>query len=248
MKNTLLKFCLSLVCLSFFITWVTKWWSCDAICQQEAECESRYDNCMYFCTECKMMQDEWHHINCDSACACDSCPAPTCQTCLQNEAASTNSWSANGWSTNSWSTNSWNNNQTEVECTENSDCNNWICQDWVCVENHYWNAGINISTKCLLNGQCSMNIYETMWIRKSNPNPDVTTFAQDVILWATKFFGTVLTILFIVSWLSYVMAWFSGKAPDKAKKMMIWSIVWLLFITLSYTIIRLIQFIATWWS
>jgi len=145
----------------------------------------------------------------------------------------------------------WNNETTEnttVECTENSDCNNWVCQDWVCVENHYWNAGINISTKCLLNGQCSMNIYETMWIRKSNPNPDVTLFAQDVILWATKFFGTVLTILFIVSWLSYVMAWFSGKSPDKAKKTMIWSIIWLLFITLSYTIIRLIQFIATWWS
>jgi hypothetical protein len=30
--------------------------------------------------------------------------------------------------------------------------------------------------------------------------------------------------------------------------MMIWSIVWLLFVTFSYTIIRLIQFLATWWS
>lgn len=242
MKNTLLKFCLSIVCLSFFITWITKWWSCDAICQQEAECQEIYNSCMDFCTECR---EEWYG-NCDSACACNSCPAPTCQTCLQNEAASTDSWSANDWPTNSWSANSWVNDQTDVDCTpENCD---WICQDNTCITNEYWDLGLNINTECLLNGQCSMNIYETVWIRKSNPDPSVKTFAQDIILGTSMFFGTVMTVLFIISGLSYVMAWYSGKSPDKAKKMMIWSIVWLLFVTFSYTIIRLIQFLATWWS
>ena len=161
---------------------------------------------------------------------------------------------ANGVTTN---TPSWNNQSTEsstAECnTENCD---WICQkywewdeeEYICIRNDYGDLWINIDKKCLLNGQCSMNIYETIGIRKSNPNPDVKTFAQDIILWATMFFGTVMTVLFIVSWLSYVMAWFNGKSPDKAKKMMVWSIVWLLFVTFSYTIIRLIQFFATWWS
>lgn len=141
-----------------------------------------------------------------------------------------------------------------AECnTENCD---WICQkywewdeeEYICIRNDYGDLWINIDKKCLLNGQCSMNIYETIGIRKSNPNPDVKTFAQDIILWATMFFGTVMTVLFIVSWLSYVMAWFNGKSPDKAQKMMVGSIVWLLFVTFSYTIIRLIQFFATWWS
>lgn len=137
-------------------------------------------------------------------------------------------------------------NDSTTDCTpENCD---WICQDNTCITNEYWDLGLNINTECLLNGQCSMNIYETVWIRKSNPDPSVKTFAQDIILGTSMFFGTVMTVLFIISGLSYVMAWYSGKSPDKAKKMMIWSIVWLLFVTFSYTIIRLIQFLATWWS
>ena len=145
--------------------------------------------------------------------------------------------------------NSWNNNRSgndTVECnTENCD---WICQDNICIENSYWDVGININKDCLLNWQCSMNVYETLWIRKSNPDPSVKVFAQDIILWASMFFGTVMTVIFIISWLSYVMSWYSGKSPDKAKNMMKWSIIGLLFVTLSYTIIRLIQFLATWWS
>lgn len=146
----------------------------------------------------------------------------------------------------------WTSNQSNDECTKDSDCNNWICQqDWnkkVCVENLYWDAGININKDCLLNWQCSMNVPKTLWIRKSNPDPSVKVFAQDIILWASMFFGTIMTVLLIVSGLSYVMAWYTGKSPDKAKKMMVWSIIWLLFVTFSYTIIRLIQFLATWWS
>lgn len=132
------------------------------------------------------------------------------------------------------------------ECIpENCD---WICQDNVCIKNDYWDLWIHVNTDCLLNGQCSMNIYETIWIRKKNPNPDVKFFAQDIILWASLFFGTVMTVIFIVSGLSFVFAWYTGKSPEKAKNMMKWSIIGLLFVTLSYTIIRLIQFLATWWS
>ena len=138
-------------------------------------------------------------------------------------------------------------NEIDTGCNS-TNCPNWICQDNVCVENLYWDAGININKDCLLNWQCSMNVYKTLWIRKSNPDPSVKVFAQDIILWASMFFGTIMTVLLIVSGLSYVMAWYTGKSPDKAKKMMVWSIIWLLFVTFSYTIIRLIQFLATWWS
>lgn len=136
-------------------------------------------------------------------------------------------------------------------CSEDWLCTKYWSESWeyYCIENNEWTMWINIDKECMLNGQCSMNIYETLWIRQSNQNPDVTTFAQDIILWATAFFGTVITVIFMVSWLSYIMAWFNWKEPWNAKKWMVWSIVWLLLITLSYTIIRLIQFLATgkWW-
>lgn len=126
----------------------------------------------------------------------------------------------------------------------------WIVQDNVCVENYYWNRWLDINTECLTNWQCHMNIYKTLWIRKSDPNPEVKTFTQDIILAATEFFGTLITIVLIVSWLFYIISAMSGKneLASKAKTSMIWSIVWLLFVTLSYSIIRLIQFLITWWS
>ena len=51
-----------------------------------------------------------------------------------------------------------------------------------------------------------MNIYETAGIRKKDTTPSVKTFAQDVVLAATTFFGTVISIIFIVSGLMYVFS------------------------------------------
>lgn len=148
-------------------------------------------------------------------------------------------------------------NQPQHQCTTNNDCvknwQTWICINWdnwyrECIYNEYWNLWFEINPECMLNGQCWMNIYETAGIRQWNTSPSVKTFAQDIILGMTTFFWTVISIIFIVSGLMYIFSWFSGKSPDKAKKMMVWSIIWLLFVTLSYSIIRLIQFLATWWS
>lgn len=149
--------------------------------------------------------------------------------------------------------------QTETtpqnECTSDNECTangQGMCVPWdnntrVCIHNEYWTLWFEITTECLLNWQCGMNVYETAGIRQRDTSPSVKTFAQDIILWTTAFFGTVISIIFIVSGLSYVFSGYTWKSPDKAKKMMVWSIIWLLFVTLSYTIIRLIQFIATWW-
>lgn len=118
---------------------------------------------------------------------------------------------------------------------------------WLSWISHWDSAGIYIDPDCMLNWQCHMNVYETLWIRESNNDPDVTTFAQDIVLWATWFFGTVIAAIFVISGIAYIIAWYNGKEPTNAKKMMIWSIIWLLFVSLSYTIIRLIQFLASWW-
>jgi len=65
------------------------------------------------------------------------------------------------------------------------------------------------------------------------------------------FLGTVIAILLIVSGILYIIAsiqWSSSKA-DMAKKWIINSLLWLVLVTWSYAIVRLIQFVATagWW-
>jgi len=136
----------------------------------------------------------------------------------------------------------------------------WCCPKWsilqddpqnpnqnICISNTVWNMWINMDSDCLINWQCSLNIYKTLWIRKSNQDPTVSTFFQDIVLWATMFLGTVITIILVVSWILYISAAISGKSnsADMAKKWIFNSILWLLFVVWSYAIIRLIQFIAT---
>jgi hypothetical protein len=106
---------------------------------------------------------------------------------------------------------------------------------------------MNMDPNCLINWQCSYNIYKTVWIRKSNQNPTVSSFVQDVILWATTFMGTVITVVLIISWILYILAailWKSNLA-DMAKKWIFNSILWLLLVSWSYALVRLIQFVAT---
>jgi hypothetical protein len=121
----------------------------------------------------------------------------------------------------------------------------------VCIVNNEWNMWINMNADCLVNWQCSYNIYKTLGIRKSDQNPKVSTFIQDIVLWVTMFLGTVIAILLIVSGILYIIAsiqWSSSKA-DMAKKWIINSLLWLVLVTWSYAIVRLIQFVATagWW-
>lgn len=116
-----------------------------------------------------------------------------------------------------------------------------------CITNTVWNMWMNMDPNCLINWQCSYNIYKTVWIRKSNQNPTVSSFVQDVILWATTFMGTVITVVLIISWILYILAailWKSNLA-DMAKKWIFNSILWLLLVSWSYALVRLIQFVAT---
>jgi len=108
--------------------------------------------------------------------------------------------------------------------------------------------GITCNEKLLVNGQCKLNIYDTLWIRKSVRNKgDATSvglFVQDVVLSATFFIGTLVTIALIVSGIMFIFASSSGKDPANAKKGIIGSLVGLLIVVSSYVIIRLVQYVA----
>lgn len=106
---------------------------------------------------------------------------------------------------------------------------------------------IRMNESCLLNGQCSFNIYEFLGIRKSisdNNSPEL--FVQDILLSATFFIGTVVTIALIVSWLMFIFAGASGKDPTTAKAGIKNSLIGLLIVVCSYSIIRVVQYIAKW--
>lgn len=109
---------------------------------------------------------------------------------------------------------------------------------------------ITCDEKSLVNGQCKLNIYDTLGIRKSVRNTDDPTsvglFVQDIVLSATFFIGTLVTIALIVSGLMFIFAASSGKDPANAKKGIIGSLVGLLIVVSSYVIIRLVQYIAKW--
>jgi len=108
--------------------------------------------------------------------------------------------------------------------------------------------GITCSTDQLVNGQCKLNIYDTLGIRQSVRDKDDPTsvglFVQDVVLSATFFIGTLVTIALIVSGLMFIFAASSGKDPANAKQWIMWSLIGLLIVVSSYVIIRLVQYIA----
>lgn len=127
----------------------------------------------------------------------------------------------------------------------------WCClgivEDWQCIT-ELPDLGIEMNTECLLNWQCSLNVYKVLWIRKSNQNPTVWWLFQDVVLATTSFVWTVVVIALIVSGLIFAFGSISWKDTKKAKTIMIDCFIWLLLVMWSYTIIRLIQFLATAWS
>lgn len=107
--------------------------------------------------------------------------------------------------------------------------------------------GIKMDDDCLLNGQCKFNIYQFLGIRKSiadNNSPEL--FVQDILLSATFFIGTIVTIALIVSWLMFIFAGATWKDPSKAKSGIINSFIGLLIVVCSYSIIRVVQYIAKW--
>lgn len=169
------------------------------------------------------------------------------------------SWSISNVTCAAWDTRSTNKNACEcihdrqtVTCedvtpkTTQAKGNTWTTwwSAWTCTKV----MGIECCEEQLVNGQCKLNIYDTLGIRKSVRNTDDATsvglFVQDIVLSATFFIGTLVTIALVVSGLMFIFAASSGKSPDKAKQWIMGSLIGLLIVVSSYVIIRLVQYIA----
>ncbi len=103
--------------------------------------------------------------------------------------------------------------------------------------------GIECSAEQLRQGQCSFNAYETVGIRKDQPDTNVMTFVQDITLSATFFIGTVVAVGLMYSGWLYITAKDDGAAA-KWKNGIKWSFIGLILVFSAYSIVRLVQYIA----
>jgi hypothetical protein len=105
------------------------------------------------------------------------------------------------------------------------------------------NLGIECWKDQFKNGLCTFNAYEAVGIRKDQPDTNVNVFAQDIILGATSFIGTVAAIALMYSGWLYINAKDSAAAA-KGKQWVIRSFIGILLVIGAYTIIRGVQFLA----
>ena len=104
-------------------------------------------------------------------------------------------------------------------------------------------AWINCDKDQLKNGQCTFDVNETLQIRPWQEDTNVNDFVQDIVLSSTFFIGTVVAVGLIYSGRLIVIAKDSG-AVAKWKNGVKRSFVGLALVMFSYTIIRLVQYIA----
>ena len=128
-----------------------------------------------------------------------------------------------------------------------------ICAAWVtddgkeCINNAYGNLGIECSPEQMRNGTCSRNINKTLGIRTSDTTSNPTLFVQDIVLAATSFVGTLMVIALVVMWFRYVQGGMDESSTGNLKGNIKKLLIWLGLVIGSYTIIRLIQYIARWY-
>lgn len=105
--------------------------------------------------------------------------------------------------------------------------------------------GINCDWESLVNWKCTFQTYQTLWIRDWE-EADSTWFIQDIFLGSTLFIWTIIAISLVVSGLFFIFAWADESMAEKWKTWIKYSIIWLLLVIFSYTIIKIIQYIAKW--
>lgn len=93
-------------------------------------------------------------------------------------------------------------------------------------------------------GTCTFNYYKTLNIRTSNTSSNPTVFIQDLVLTATSFVGTMMVVALIVMWWKYVMGGMDESSTGDLKGNIKKLIIGLGLVIGSYTIIRIVQYIA----
>lgn len=113
------------------------------------------------------------------------------------------------------------------------------------------NVGININADCMGGVWCSFSIYDAISIRKDRAaweRTSVMSFLQDIILGASMFIGTVAAVAFILSWVYYVFSAADASYKKKAQEWMKYAIYGMVLVMLAIVIVRIVQFVARWWS
>jgi hypothetical protein len=107
-------------------------------------------------------------------------------------------------------------------------------------------AGIELSTGCLVDGVCWLDVNELLGIRQSHPDTSPNIFLQDITLAATTIIGTVLFISIISAAIMIIMGGAQGNEnmASNGKKWMGYAVIGFLLVIFAYAIIKLVQFIA----
>ena len=109
--------------------------------------------------------------------------------------------------------------------------------------------GISTGLDCLMGvWQDCYHQEAILWIADDQPDGGytATSIAQDLVVSATYYVWTVLTIVILVCWLWYIFASGSGKDTSKYKKWLVSAGIWACLVRWAYAIVRLIQYIARW--
>lgn len=107
--------------------------------------------------------------------------------------------------------------------------------------------GIYLDSDCMLHGTCEFSIYDATKVKKDRAPAERTSvmgFLQDIILAATTFIGTVVTVALILSGLLYIFSTVDSGMKTKAQKGIKYSLIGMVIVMLALVIIRLVQFLA----
>lgn len=106
------------------------------------------------------------------------------------------------------------------------------------------NAWIELKEWCLTNWNCKLNIYQTLGVRESSTENSAEILVQDIFLAGTFFVGTVATIWLLISWLKMVFGGADESQFESGKKWLKYSIIGIILVLVSYTLIRVVEFVA----
>ena len=101
---------------------------------------------------------------------------------------------------------------------------------------------IECDADSLVNGECTMNVNDTVWIHPKNN--DLKSFTSDTFAGFTMFIGFVVFVALVYSWVLMVFWGADEKQFEKWKKWVIYSVIWLFLVGFAYGIIRFIQLVA----
>ena len=104
--------------------------------------------------------------------------------------------------------------------------------------------GIECDERQLTTGTCKRRIYDTINIRQDNTSTAAEPFIQDIVLSATSFVGTVLILAMIVSAIMIIMGWANESMASKWRQGLKMALIGFVIVSMSYVVIRLIQYIA----